>query len=69
MVDTAAVSASTVSATIVDNARLAQRILPTSLPANVNRLGMSMWPTYYALTKLTSDDESRIVVLIKEAAS
>ena len=27
------------------------------------------WPTYYALTKLTSDDESRIVALIKKAAS
>ena len=26
-----------------------------------------MWPAYYALTKLTSDDESRIVALIKKA--
>jgi uncharacterized protein YdhG (YjbR/CyaY superfamily) len=29
----------------------------------------AMWPTYYALTKLTSDDESRILALIKKAAS
>ena len=29
----------------------------------------AMWPTYCALTKLTSDDESRIVAVIEKAAT
>ena len=28
-----------------------------------------MWPTYYALTKLTTADEARIAALVKKAAS
>jgi len=29
----------------------------------------TMWPTYFALTKLTADDETRIGALVKKAAS
>ncbi len=29
----------------------------------------AMWPTSYALTKLTTDDEARIAALVKQAVS
>jgi hypothetical protein len=29
----------------------------------------NMWPNAYALTKLTADDEARIVALVKKAVS
>jgi uncharacterized protein YdhG (YjbR/CyaY superfamily) len=29
----------------------------------------AMWPTYFALTKLTADDEARIAALVKQAVS
>jgi uncharacterized protein YdhG (YjbR/CyaY superfamily) len=36
-------------------------------PANLD--DGTMWPTAYALTKLTADDEARIVELVKKAVS